>query len=213
MKLGVDARVTMRHLAELGTGSRQIARLLGVSESTVRYHLARQAAGARDGRADQPQRAAGMAEAITQYVESTGAGPVNYVPPAEFEQAYYGLQNSAVMSAVLNYQSLRRNRGGSSIHKLPQRESNRTRRSYNEAMPWGVPNEEMADRGPDGRQGPETSVTASNLGRTCTRVHARSRCATSGCRARPGGSAAPEFPRHGVDMLASARTRDRCGLA
>jgi len=54
VKLGVDARVTMRHLAELGTGSRQIARLLGVSESTVRYHLARHAVGARDGRADQP---------------------------------------------------------------------------------------------------------------------------------------------------------------
>jgi putative transposase len=29
-------------------------------------------------------------------------GPIGYVPPVEFEQAYYSLQNSAVMSAALN---------------------------------------------------------------------------------------------------------------
>jgi putative transposase len=29
-------------------------------------------------------------------------GPIGYIPPTEFEQVYYGLQNSAVMSAALN---------------------------------------------------------------------------------------------------------------
>ncbi|HYC00413.1 MAG TPA: IS21 family transposase, partial [Candidatus Limnocylindrales bacterium] len=71
-----------------------IARLLGVSESTVRYHLARQAAGASDRRADQPQRAAGVAEAITQYVESVGAGPVNLAELHDYLVNEHGYQGS-----------------------------------------------------------------------------------------------------------------------
>lgn len=77
MKLDGDARVTMKHLAQRGLGRREIARVLGVAESTVRYHLARMAAGAGDGRADQPQRAESVGPAISCYVEQLGSGPVN----------------------------------------------------------------------------------------------------------------------------------------
>ena len=42
--------MTIEVLAEKGELKREIARTLGVSEGTVRYHLRRQAAGATDGR-------------------------------------------------------------------------------------------------------------------------------------------------------------------
>lgn len=94
MKLGGDARVTMRHLAEKGMGRREIARVLGVAESTVRYHLARMAAGAGDGRADQPQRAMGMREAIAHYVESLDSGPLNLAGLHSWLVAEHGYDGS-----------------------------------------------------------------------------------------------------------------------
>lgn len=69
--------MTLKHLAAIGQPQREIARLLGVTEGAVRYHLRRQAAGATDGRADQVFLAAGFAEAIAHYAASGGDGPVN----------------------------------------------------------------------------------------------------------------------------------------
>ena len=77
MKLDAEGRVTIQQLASRGHGGREIARLLGVCESTVRYHLERQAAGAVDGRSQQPQVAAGWSEAIATYVERSPEAPVN----------------------------------------------------------------------------------------------------------------------------------------
>jgi transposase len=75
-------------------GHREIARVLGVAESTVRYHLARMAAGARDGRADQPQRAGGMHEAIAHYVESLEGGPLNLAELHSWLVAEHGYDGS-----------------------------------------------------------------------------------------------------------------------
>jgi transposase len=70
--------MTIKHLAQKGHKKRQIARLLGIDESTVRFHLKRQAAGAIDGRTLQPQLAAGWADKINAYLDAQDAeGPLN----------------------------------------------------------------------------------------------------------------------------------------
>ena len=56
--------VTIQVLAEKGEAKRQIARTLGVSEGTVRYHLRRAEAGAVDGRQGKPFRAQGLGDVI-----------------------------------------------------------------------------------------------------------------------------------------------------
>src|SRR5690606_30943292 len=61
--------MTIKTLTAKGLPKRAIARQLELSEGTVRYHLARQAAGAVDGRANQPRRAEGVAEAIACWME------------------------------------------------------------------------------------------------------------------------------------------------
>ena len=49
-KLGKDEIVTLQVLKGKGESNRAIARRLNVSEGAMRYHLMRQAAGAKDGR-------------------------------------------------------------------------------------------------------------------------------------------------------------------
>ena len=75
MKLDQEARMTIQCLAERGQSRRGIARLLDCAESTVRYHLQRQAKGSVDGRR-KPQLAEECGEAIRVYLEA-GEGPVN----------------------------------------------------------------------------------------------------------------------------------------
>jgi transposase len=77
VKLDQEARMTIKCLAERGQSKRQIARMLGVGESTVRYHLKRLAEGATDGRVHQKHVAEDWAESIALYLESVTAGPVN----------------------------------------------------------------------------------------------------------------------------------------
>ena len=52
-----DEIVTIKVLSEKGENHCQVARLLGVSEGTVRYHLRRTTSGAIDGRCNKPFRA------------------------------------------------------------------------------------------------------------------------------------------------------------
>lgn len=58
--------VTIQVLNEKGENNCQVARLLGVSEGTVRYHLGRAASGAVDGRQNKPLKA----EAVTAVIEA-----------------------------------------------------------------------------------------------------------------------------------------------
>ena len=64
----LEIRMTIKTLAAKGAPKRAIARQLTLSEGTVRYHLARLAAGARDGRADQPRRALVVVDAISHWM-------------------------------------------------------------------------------------------------------------------------------------------------
>jgi transposase len=93
LKLDAEGRVTIKQLAGRGHSGREIARLLGVCESTVRYHLDRQAQGAVDGRSLQPHLAGDWSEAIARYLESGGEGPVNLAALHDWlveEHAYTG---------------------------------------------------------------------------------------------------------------------------
>ncbi|WP_146907253.1 IS21 family transposase [Arenimonas daejeonensis] len=64
----LEIRMTIKTLAAKGLPRRAIARQLDLSEGTVRYHLARQAAGALDGRAHQPRHALVAADAIAHWM-------------------------------------------------------------------------------------------------------------------------------------------------
>lgn len=62
--LDYGARMTIKTLAQKGVSNREVARMLSVSEGSVRYHLKRIEADSIDGRAKQQQLAAHYAEAI-----------------------------------------------------------------------------------------------------------------------------------------------------
>ena len=76
-RLDREARNAMAVLLERGHTKSDVARLLGVSEGTVRYHTRRMREGAVDGRSVQQGVAAGYAAAITHWRELQGAGAVN----------------------------------------------------------------------------------------------------------------------------------------
>lgn len=71
--------VTIEVLSEKGQSHCEIARVLGVTEGTVRYHLRRAAAGAGDGRKGKKFRAESHAELIEAWFEAHAhrARPVN----------------------------------------------------------------------------------------------------------------------------------------
>jgi transposase len=64
--------MAIRCLVEKGQSARAMARMLGVTEGAVRYHLRRQAEGAADGRSRQAQLGAGYADAIAEYLSRRG---------------------------------------------------------------------------------------------------------------------------------------------
>jgi IS30 family transposase len=49
-RLTREDRMAIKALARRGSSNREVARQLGVTEGTVRYHLRREAEGAVDGR-------------------------------------------------------------------------------------------------------------------------------------------------------------------
>lgn len=102
VRLRKEEIVTIRVLAERGQNHCEIARTVGVTESTVRYHLRRGAEGAEDGRRDKPQRAATLAEVIVAWhaERRDEARPVNVMELYEHLVAEYGYPGS--------YQSVRR---------------------------------------------------------------------------------------------------------
>jgi transposase len=69
--------MTIKVLNERGATGAEIARLLGVSEGAVRYHVRRMASGAIDGRSAQRLKAAAFAEAIEHWRRSTADAGLN----------------------------------------------------------------------------------------------------------------------------------------
>ena len=103
VRLRAEEVVTIRVLAEHGTNHCQIARTLGVSEGTVRYHLRRAASGAEDGRRHQPYRAARLAEVIRVFMEGRVGEdrPPNVRELHEHLSGEYGYEGS--YNSVLRY--------------------------------------------------------------------------------------------------------------
>jgi len=95
VKLDEEARMTVQCLAGKGQSNREIARLLGVCEGTVRYHRRRQAAGAPDGRGGQVQAGAVVAEAVAWYLGGLEEGaPVNLAALYDWLVAEHGYGGS-----------------------------------------------------------------------------------------------------------------------
>lgn len=76
-RLDTEARMTIKALSSRGTTTSDIARLLGVTEGAVRYHLERMRSSAVDGRARQSFRAEAVAEAIETWRSAQEDGPIN----------------------------------------------------------------------------------------------------------------------------------------
>ncbi|WP_439525227.1 helix-turn-helix domain-containing protein [Marivita sp.] len=74
--LAREGRTAMAVLLERGHSQSSIARLLGVSEGTVRYHRKRWASGVGDGRGKQQLKAAVYSEAIAHW-RSQQEGRIN----------------------------------------------------------------------------------------------------------------------------------------
>ena len=94
MQLDRESRMTIGVLARQGQSRRAIARMLGVTEKTVRYHLRRQAAGAVDGRSQQEHKASEVAEAIGRYLGEVDEGPVNLTALHEWLEEEHGFAGS-----------------------------------------------------------------------------------------------------------------------
>jgi len=72
--IDLEYRMTIKTLAARGLPNRQIARQLGVSEGSVRYHRKRMAEGAVDGRSLQTSFAESFGEAIDHWMSSHARG-------------------------------------------------------------------------------------------------------------------------------------------
>jgi len=66
-RLEIEGRTAMAVLLKQGHSQSAVARLLGVSEGTVRYHRKRWASDSGDGRSKQELKAAAHAEAIAHW--------------------------------------------------------------------------------------------------------------------------------------------------
>jgi len=84
-KLGPQELGLLRILKKMGESNLQVARTLGITEGTVRYHLRREAAEAQDRRRNKPRKADSFADAIDRWIRNrdqtpTGlglTGPIN----------------------------------------------------------------------------------------------------------------------------------------
>ena len=100
--LGQEEIVTIRVLAEKGQNHCEIARTMGVTESTVRYHLKRAAQGAQDGRRGKTERASDVAEVIAAWHEERKDEP----RPVNVQELFEHLVAEHEYSG--SYQSVRR---------------------------------------------------------------------------------------------------------
>lgn len=104
-RLRQEEIVTIRVLADRNESQSGIARILGVTEGTVRYHLRRAAEGAVDGRKNKPRLASSVAEVIEQWIagkKEESARPINVLELYDFlcEQKRYDGSYKSVLRFV-----------------------------------------------------------------------------------------------------------------
>jgi transposase len=95
-RLRKEEIVTIHVLAEKGETKSAIARILGVCEGTVRYHLKRLAECKKDGRKDKTRKAEAVSNAIAHWHETRqdDARPVNVLDLYEWLVAEHGYEGS-----------------------------------------------------------------------------------------------------------------------
>ena len=93
-RLDREARVTIKTLVSRGTTNTAVARLLGVTEGSVRYHMSRMVTGAVDGRGMKPFKAAPQAEAIEHWRQSQQDGALNLAALHTWLMAEHGYDGS-----------------------------------------------------------------------------------------------------------------------
>ena len=76
-KLNLEARMTISTLTAKGVSNCEIARMLGITEGSVRYQSKRMQSGAVDGRSQQESKASSLAEAVEFWRLSRAQGVVN----------------------------------------------------------------------------------------------------------------------------------------
>ena len=91
-RLDREARNAMTVLLERGYTKSDVARLLGFSEGTVRYHDKWMRSGAVDGRSRQQGVASAYAEAIAHRRELQGGATVNLAAAPCFAFPVIGIQ-------------------------------------------------------------------------------------------------------------------------
>ena len=93
-RLDREARVAIEALVSRGASKAAVARLLGVSESTVRYHAGRMSAGILDGRGDKAFEAARFEDAIAAWREAQTDGAINLAELHAWLMAEHGYDGS-----------------------------------------------------------------------------------------------------------------------
>ena len=93
-RLEPEARVTIKTLVSRGTSNAAVARLLGVSEGAVRYHVARMAADAMDRRSAKQLKATTVAGAIEHWREMHEDSPINLAALHDWLVAEHGYGGS-----------------------------------------------------------------------------------------------------------------------
>lgn len=76
-RLDTDAKMTMSYLLQTGQSKSEVAKLLNVTEGTIRYHAKRTAAGTADGRSHQQSKAAYFADPIADWHSQHGGTVVS----------------------------------------------------------------------------------------------------------------------------------------
>ena len=93
-RLDAEARMAIKALSARGSTQNAIARLLGVTEGTVRYHARRMAVGAADGRSRQRPKAAAYAAAIAHWRDQQDGGGVNLAALHDWLRREHGYDGS-----------------------------------------------------------------------------------------------------------------------
>ena len=93
-RLDAEARMAIKALSARGSTQSEIARLLGVTEGAVRYHVRRMSAGAVDGRAQQRPKAEAFAAAIGHWRGQQDAERVNLAALHDWLRREHGYDGS-----------------------------------------------------------------------------------------------------------------------
>ena len=93
-KLNLEARMTISTLTAKGVSNCEIARMLGITEGSVRYQVRRMKCGAVDGRSRQESKTAALAEAVEHWRKARAEGVLNLAALHDWLVSEHGFTGS-----------------------------------------------------------------------------------------------------------------------